>query len=327
MINCSNVIAQVAGTPYLMPIQPNYLLDALETNPSFAFSTRKLKNEYSGFALRVRRSTDNAQADITFDENNLVSNISSAIIAVPGTSGLSVGNSISLTDFSASANMFVTIWYDQGINSFNAIQNTIARQPQLVMSSAGINNQYASVVFTGSSRQSVVVNQPLNILLTNSLIGSIGMIAKTTSNNVQSFSFGYLDTISPDARWFIHMNWDNNYLYADFGHSTDIYRAFENSINTNKYKQFVFIRTVNSKISKVSSVFKQNNVPQTFTLAPYLSNVAASSFGIGCNSGLQFLGNPGYSGNVAEFILFPIALSTNQTTSLEQNQLLFWGCN
>jgi hypothetical protein len=59
----NSTVAQVVGTPYIAT-DSRPVLDQLGINPSFAFSTRKLRSGYSGFALRIRRSTDNAQADV-----------------------------------------------------------------------------------------------------------------------------------------------------------------------------------------------------------------------------------------------------------------------
>ena len=59
----SNVIhAQVPGTPVLHShiFVFRGLLDQVEQTASFALSTRKLRNAYTGPALRVRRSGDDA---------------------------------------------------------------------------------------------------------------------------------------------------------------------------------------------------------------------------------------------------------------------------
>ena len=69
----SFVQAQFVGTPYIVPVESRPVLDQVGLVPSFAFSTRKLREGFSGFALRIRRSTDNAEADVAFDTNNIVS--------------------------------------------------------------------------------------------------------------------------------------------------------------------------------------------------------------------------------------------------------------
>ena len=77
-----------------------------------AYSLRKLKSDYVGSAIRVRRSNDNAEQDIGFVNNQL--------------------DTASLTSFVGANNGFVTRWYDQSGNSVTASQATAANQPRIV---------------------------------------------------------------------------------------------------------------------------------------------------------------------------------------------------
>lgn len=78
-----------------------------------AYSLRKLRNAYSSFAIRVRRSSDNTEQNIGFTTTGLL-------------------DTSALTSFCGSGNGFVTTWYDQSGNSRNATQTTAAYQPQIV---------------------------------------------------------------------------------------------------------------------------------------------------------------------------------------------------
>lgn len=89
------------------------LLDTY-TGAAAAFSVRKLRTAYTGSAIRVRRSSDNAEQDIGFSGGNL--------------------DTSSLTTFVGANNGFVTTWYDQSGNARNATQTTAANQPQIVSS-------------------------------------------------------------------------------------------------------------------------------------------------------------------------------------------------
>jgi hypothetical protein len=93
----------------------------LDTYPSAAaaYSVRKLRNNYIGGPIRVRRSSDNAEQDIYFDSNG---NLDTA----------------QLTSFCSGTNGFVTTWYDQSGNSINATNTTAANQPQIVSSGSVI---------------------------------------------------------------------------------------------------------------------------------------------------------------------------------------------
>lgn len=94
-------------------IATTYLLD-LYPNAAYAFSHRKLRSDYTGFAAQVRRSSDNATQDIGFVSDEIdISAISTFVGA---------GNGFALT------------WYDQSGNSRNATQVTAGDQPTMVVS-------------------------------------------------------------------------------------------------------------------------------------------------------------------------------------------------
>ncbi len=83
--------------------------------PTVAYSVRKLSSSYAGPAIQVRRSSDNATADIGF----------------AGNGDLDV---TALTSFVGANNAFVTIWYDQSGNGKNLTQPAANRQPWIVHS-------------------------------------------------------------------------------------------------------------------------------------------------------------------------------------------------
>jgi len=98
-------------TTYLIPSILDYYPGAVA-----AYSVRKLRGGYIGAAIRVRRSSDNAEQDIKFI-------ISTGLI-----------DTVSLLSFCGAGNGFVTTWYDQSGNNNHAIQATTASQPQIVSS-------------------------------------------------------------------------------------------------------------------------------------------------------------------------------------------------
>ena len=79
-----------------------------------AYSLRKLDYTYTGAAIRVRRSSDNAEQNIGFVNNNL--------------------DTASLLAFCGAGSGFVTTWYDQSGNSNNLTQTTTSRQPRVILS-------------------------------------------------------------------------------------------------------------------------------------------------------------------------------------------------
>lgn len=112
------------------PVTP--LLDLIATAPTGAWSTRKIRDAYAGNCIRVRRSSDDAEADIGFSGNNLDT---AALLAHTGAN-----------------DGFIVTWYDQSGNTRNLTQSTAASQPKIVSSGSVITtiNSKPSLLFDGS---------------------------------------------------------------------------------------------------------------------------------------------------------------------------------
>lgn len=108
------------------------LLDAY-SGASAAYSLRKLNTSYTGYAIRVRRSSDNTSQDIGFLGNSL--------------------DTTSISNFVGANDGFVSIWYDQSGNNKNATQVSLANQPQIVISGTlQTLNSKPTLYFDGASR-------------------------------------------------------------------------------------------------------------------------------------------------------------------------------
>jgi hypothetical protein len=83
-----------------------------------AYSLRKIVPTYTGSAIRVRRSSDNAELDIPFCHDP----ISREFVLCTWT----------LSNFVGANSAFVTTWYDQSTNARHAVQTTAANQPRIV---------------------------------------------------------------------------------------------------------------------------------------------------------------------------------------------------
>ena len=91
----------------------NFLLNTY-SGAAAAYSLRLLSGNYTGNAIRVRRSLDNAELDIGFVGAGLDTN--------------------TLASFCSGTDGFVTAWYDQSGNQRNLQQATLLSQPQIVYS-------------------------------------------------------------------------------------------------------------------------------------------------------------------------------------------------
>lgn len=88
-------------------------LGAMGTSAQAAFSLRNLGCGYAGYAIRVRRSSDNTTQDIGFTSTGDL-------------------DTAALKTFVGSGSGFVTVWYDQSGNSRDAAQATAGNQPRIV---------------------------------------------------------------------------------------------------------------------------------------------------------------------------------------------------
>ena len=84
-----------------------------------AFSLRKLRAAYTGAAIRVRRSSDDAEQDIGFDANNDL-------------------DTAALLAFVGSGDGFAVTMYDQSLNGFHHTNDVPAEQIQVVENGAVI---------------------------------------------------------------------------------------------------------------------------------------------------------------------------------------------
>ena len=174
-------------------INRSLMLDLEATSPSFAYSLRKLKIGYNGFAIKIRRNSDNAEANVSFDNANVVSALSNVIVTNVGSGTLTLGKNLSYTTFNGADSIFVITWYDQGPNLYNATQATVSMQPQILLNVAGISNSLPSIVFIGSQIQHLSVNQPIENLIGSGIRGTMMLVIKPTQNANQ-LSFGYVNT-------------------------------------------------------------------------------------------------------------------------------------
>lgn len=294
----------------------NYLLDIAPSSPSFAYSMRKLKFSYTGFAIKIRRDSDNAEANVSFDIKNIVSSQSRVTVTNIGSGSLTLGQQLDYATFIGSATIYVTTWYDQGPNLYHAIQTVSARQPVVKLNVEGIGNTLPTITFVGTSRQYLAINLPIENLLSSGIVGTVLLVAKPTENTVQ-YSFGYMDASDFLVRWNCHLNWSDGYCYFDADRNCCVpNRSFNNSSSINVNKQYSFIRGLNYKTVRLNSaITDMNNAPDSVVA------LSGGSFSIGAWS--EFVGT-GYSGTFSEMILFPADISVPNILPLENNQKAFW---
>jgi hypothetical protein len=293
-----------------------YILDIAPSSPSFAYSLRKLKFGYTGFALKIRRNSDNAEANVSFDIKNVVSINSNVIVTNVGSGLLTLGQNLDYLTFIGSDLIYVTTWYDQGPNLYNATQATLSMQPQILLNVAGISNTLPSIVFIGNQIQHLSINQPIENLIGSGIKGTMMLVIKPTQNANQ-LSFGYVDLINSLKRWDCHINWSDGYCYFDASESCCVSnRRFFNTTSLNIYKQYSFIRGLTTKTARLN-----NNITTLNNAIEPSTPLSGGTFSIGSWSEYPATG---YFGNCSEVILFPTDLTILDLSPLEINQKNFW---
>lgn len=118
------------------------LLDTY-SGASAAYSLRKLNTAYTGYAIRVRRSSDNASQDIGFLNGNL--------------------DTTSISSFVGANSGYVSIWYDQSGNNNHAGQVAQASQPIIYNSGSLVTlNGKPSIYLNGSNNFALTSTISLN---------------------------------------------------------------------------------------------------------------------------------------------------------------------
>jgi hypothetical protein len=159
--------------------KPPLLLDAYP-GAAAAYSLRSLSLAYGGSVVRVRRSSDNTEADFTATQ---VSDGSLAAFVGAGNNG------------------FVRTWYDQSGNGRNAEQTTTANQPQIVSSGSLIldgskpilsfDGTNDTLIFTGSAAPSTSQLTAIAVAQTNNTTASKFVLTAGINTNNQSGGLTY----------------------------------------------------------------------------------------------------------------------------------------
>jgi hypothetical protein len=97
------------------PVGVRGALDAVSASPVAAYSLRRLFGTYTGPLVRVRRSSDNAEADVYFNDRGVVTYVSRTDLSAV------LHGRKALERFQGTSTLFVTTWYDQSGNGKHAI--------------------------------------------------------------------------------------------------------------------------------------------------------------------------------------------------------------
>ena len=218
----------------------NQLIKILDIFPTahHAYSLRKLRSAYSGFCLRIRRTTTTPSVttttvDLSFDSNNTIS-LNSAITYVSGTATTatnlgqfcaSILNGYTNPDLvNINQNIFVVTWFDQSGNGKNPTNATAGQQPRLVNGgNLETSGGKVAVRFTRASSNNLsITDTTANI--NNMSSYWVGAFVTTVINQIgyslataNRFYFPYI----PGANTFAAYNTSTTAIQLDTGVSTN----------------------------------------------------------------------------------------------------------
>jgi hypothetical protein len=145
------------------------VMDVLSVAPAANYELRLESRSYTGNAMRVRRSSDNAEADIGFTANGDL-------------------DTAALQAHVGSGDGFITILHDQSGNGRDAAQTTPANQPRIVSNGAIVTENGRPVVsFDGND----LLNTPL-FLLGNTVV-TVARRSGTNQPVVEGLNVGSQD--------------------------------------------------------------------------------------------------------------------------------------
>jgi hypothetical protein len=149
------------------------------TPASVAYSLRNLSSGYTGFAIKVKRSSDNAQATVAFDGSGTVS-AASVVTFTPGATVSSTLGTVQTGTISSTAARTGTVTVQ--VNKTGTIT---------------VSNNYVTVTGTGTSfTTQLVVGDLLFNAANNIFIGVVASITSNTSLSLANYATAVLSGVS-----------------------------------------------------------------------------------------------------------------------------------
>jgi hypothetical protein len=205
--------------------------DGSTTNPSTAaYSVRLVNTEYTGPCIRVRRTSDNALADIGFASGVLDQ---TALLAHVGTGGTDQG--------------YVHTWYDQYSNQFHYSQPSNSWQPKIVTNGA-VLMENGKPAISNDGTDNIQLKCPIMYILQPATYFLVGRTAV-----IKNYAH-YMDGFQVGARQLIGTNGTTLCIHAG--------TTLNDTVTTKSTAQelvFALFNGANSKISTNNSTGATGN--------------------------------------------------------------------
>jgi hypothetical protein len=285
------------------------LLDATDVPAAtIAASTRKLRAAYSGHCMKIRRTSDSAQANVAFDSDGLLSYYS----AITVTSGSSTAQN--LAQFTNGTDAHVVTFYDQSGNGRDFAQGTASAQPKIVSNGKLIDPTFertsstAGDFMTSSYTHSSLGSDPFtycavckSATLDNPSLPAADRIFGLMSD-ISNYNKG-VEIIASVGFWRSHVM------------TTDLASTF--TLDTDQ--DIILSSYINSGSN--NHKMRKNGSEQTRTTSRNITNRQA--FSIGTRRTTATLQT--WDGTIPEVVTFESQLNSTQVAALEGNMSEFYG--
>ena len=259
-------------------------LDEVGGTPTAAYSVDKVVSTYTDAVVRVRRASDNEEADVAFDNDTItldsaVDNFSTGSLSA--TLGEFVANaSYSDPDSLGSPDdAFVATWYDQA-GSNDATQVTGNDQPKIVSSGALVTeNGRVAVSFDGNDfvrSASVSISQPL----TQIAVATLGF-GLANDNNDYRMTWNSVNAVA---------------LYKDDAGDPDTFNMFAGNVVSG----IIANEDQNLWFGVFSNVSSETHINNSLAMDGTAGNNSMSDFIIGS----ELNGVKGWNGTIQEIIIY-----------------------
>jgi len=260
------------------------LLDTY-SGAAVAYSLRLLRTDYTGSAIRVRRSDDNEEQDIGFRNNEL--------------------DTSSLETFSIGSDCFVVTWYDQSGNSHNATTSVASEQPKIVSSGTTITQEGKPCLdFNGNNNGYELSDQDLITRLTDGTQTAISVHSvDNVTGGLTNLIYSVVDRNS--VRHYFVLGYRSNEARAGYYNNSSWSAIDIAASNNTQYLGF------NVAVSDEAN-FYQNNSQAVSGNQPGLDGNQGLSIGKGTNNNFDLFGT------IQELIFYPND-QTNNRSGMQTN--------
>ena len=280
---------------------PLTTLNITNNSATNAYSVRKLTAAYTGFALRVRRSSDNNTQDIGFTTAGDL-------------------DTASLKTFIGSNSGFVTIWYDQSGNGNNATNTNNATQPSIVVN--GVVNRLAA----NGNKPTITAATATNAL-------SFAVIPAITGNGLTANAVATMQGATPAFGRLVSLS--NGNTTNDFDNNLYTGTIIRDNTDNNLLSYRGYIPLSKAPISlNAGSVITSTIDGGTYTIRANNQILSANFGATNTNFGVSFGrifnhtnngdATTGWVGSASEVLLFGRPLNTTDRQSMEATQTNYY---